>query len=86
MWLVLEECGGSIVCLVLSDSPVTCGLYSPPGFSVHGILQEGILEWVAVLFSRGSFQPRDQMSPALQDSLPTEPSRTLISVLSKTLV
>ena len=28
--------------------------------TVHGILQARILEWVAFLFSRGSFQPRDQ--------------------------
>ena len=27
--------------------------------SVHGILQAGILEWVAMSFSRGSSQPRD---------------------------
>ena len=27
---------------------------------VHGILQAGILEWVAFPFYRGSFQPRDQ--------------------------
>ena len=33
--------------------------FSPPGFSVHGILQAIILEWVAVSFSRGSSQPRD---------------------------
>ena len=33
---------------------------SPPGFSVHGILQARILEWVAISFSRGSPQPRDQ--------------------------
>ena len=40
---------------------------------VHGIFQARILEWVAILFSRGSYQPRDQL-PALQaDSLPTEP-------------
>jgi len=32
---------------------------SPPGSSVHRILQARILEWVAVLFSRGSSQPRD---------------------------
>jgi len=42
---------------------------SPPGSSVHGILQARILEWVAISFSRGSSQPRDQthisMSPAL---------------------
>ena len=33
---------------------------SPPDSSVHGILQIRILEWRAILFSRGSFQPRDQ--------------------------
>ena len=33
--------------------------YSPPGSSVHGILQARILEWVAIPFSRGSSQPRD---------------------------
>ena len=27
---------------------------NPPGFSVHGILQAGILEWVFLPFSRGS--------------------------------
>ena len=39
---------------VVSDSfsdPVDC---SPPGSSVHGILQARILEWVAIPFSRGS--------------------------------
>ena len=33
--------------------------YSPPGSSVHGILQARILEWVAISFSKGSSQPRD---------------------------
>ena len=33
--------------------------YSPLGSSVHGILQAGILEWVAISFSRGSSQLRD---------------------------
>ena len=33
--------------------------YNPAGSSVHGILQARILEWVAILFSRGSSQPRD---------------------------
>ena len=32
----------------------------PPGSSVHGISQARILEWVAISFSRGSSQPRDQ--------------------------
>ena len=33
---------------------------SPPGSSVHGILQAGILERVAMHSSRGSSRPRDQ--------------------------
>ena len=33
---------------------------SPPGSSVHGILQPRILEWVAISSSRGSSWPRDQ--------------------------
>ena len=43
-------------CPTLYD-PVDC---SPPGSSVHGILQARVLEWVATSFSRGSSQPRDQ--------------------------
>ena len=35
-------------------------VYSPPGSSVHEILQARILEWIAIPFSRGFFQPRDQ--------------------------
>ena len=44
---------------------------SPPGSSVHGILQARILEWVAIPFSRGSSWPGIELgSPALQaDSL-----------------
>ena len=34
--------------------------HSPPGSSVHGILQARILEWVAISCSRVSSQPRDQ--------------------------
>ena len=34
--------------------------YSLPGFSVHGILQARILEWVAISFSRESSQPMDR--------------------------
>ena len=37
------------------SSPNDC---RPPGSSVHGILQARILEWVAILFSRQSSQPR----------------------------
>ena len=38
------------LCPTLCD-PKDC---SPPGSSVHGILQARILEWVAISFSRGS--------------------------------
>ena len=37
--------------------PMDCRLL---GSSAHGILQTRILEWVAIPFSRGSSQPRDQ--------------------------
>ena len=43
---------------VMSNSLWPYGL-SPPGSSVHGILQERILEWVAILFSWGSSHSRD---------------------------
>ena len=33
---------------------------SLPGYSIHGIFQARILEWVAISFTRGSSQPKDQ--------------------------
>ena len=61
------------LCPTLCD-PMDC---SPPGSSVHEILQARILEWVAIPSSRESSWPRDQTrSPPLQaDSLPFEPLR-----------
>ena len=44
------------LCLTLCD-PMDCSL---PGSSVLGILQARTLAWVAISFSRGSLQPRDQ--------------------------
>ena len=41
----------------LMCDPTDC---SPPGSSVYGILQARILECIAIPFSRGSSQPRDQ--------------------------
>ena len=35
-------------------------LRDPMDYTVHGILQARILEWVAFPFSRGSSQPRDR--------------------------
>ena len=43
-------------CLTLCDT-MHC---SPPGSSVHGILQARIVQWVAIPFYRGSSQLRDQ--------------------------
>ena len=43
------------LCLTLCDL-TDC---SPPGFSVHGIPQGRILQWVDIPFSRGSSQLRD---------------------------
>ena len=42
--------------------PMDC---NPPGSSVHGILQERILERVAMPSSRGSSPPRDQICDKL---------------------
>ena len=51
----LYMCAKSVQsCLTLCD-PME---YSPPGSSVHGILQARVLEWVAMPSSRGSSQPR----------------------------
>ena len=44
------------LCLTVCNS-MDC---SPQGSSVHGILQARIMEWIAILFSRGSSRPRDQ--------------------------
>jgi len=56
---VLPACKWKWSRSVVSDSlrPVDC---SPPSSSVHGILQAGILEWIAISFSRGSSRPRDR--------------------------
>ena len=44
----------------MSDSLRHHGLWSLPGSSVHEIFQAGVLEWVAISFSKGSFWPRDR--------------------------
>ena len=47
---------GAQLCPTLCN-PMDCG---PLCSSVHGICQTRILEWAAISFSGGSFQPRDQ--------------------------
>ena len=60
-------CSEKGLCSVAKSFVTLCdpGDCSPPGSSVHGILQQRILEWVAISSSRGSSRPRDQTkSPA----------------------
>ena len=59
---------------VTQSCPTLC---NPTDYTVHGILQARILEWIAFPVSWRSSQPRDQpRSPTLQaDSLPAEPQR-----------
>ena len=79
---------GLSVCYLLSCvrlcDPMDC---SPPGSSVHGVLQARMREWVAIPFSR----PRDLLpdpgielgSPALQaDSLLSEPEMSGLRVMT----
>ena len=54
--VIVKETEVTPLCLTLGDT-MDCSL---PGSSVHGILQAGIVEGVAISFSRGSSQPRDQ--------------------------
>jgi len=57
--------------------------YSLPGFSIHGIFQARILEWVAISFSRRSSQPRNwtQISHTVGfTALPSElPGRSIMN-------
>ena len=59
-WLKTVRCSLCWVCCAQSCpalcSPMDC---SPPGSSLHAILQARILEHVAIPFSRGSSRPRD---------------------------
>ena len=55
-------------CLVAQSCLTLCNHmdFNPPGFSVHGILQARILEWVAMPSSRGSLQAKDQIQVCKQ--------------------
>ena len=67
-----------VIVKVAQVCPTLC---NPMDFTVHGILQARILEWVSFLSSRGSSQPGIKpRSPALQaDSLPAETQGKLYS-------
>ena len=56
---------------LLQSCPSLRGLMegSPPGSSVHEILQARILVWVSMPSSRGSSRPRDQTQVSLAPAL-----------------
>ena len=76
--------------LTLCD-PVDC---SPPGFSVHGILQARILEWIAILgFSRQEYwsglpfpSPGDLPNLGIESRSPALQADSLLSELQGTHV
>ena len=53
---MLHTCVWKVKVRVTQSYPT---LWDPIDYTVHGILQAKILEWVAFPFSRGSSQPRD---------------------------
>ena len=53
---------------VVQSCLTLCGLMN---YTVHGILQVRILEWVAFPFSRGSFQRRDRTQVSRTNAHPT---------------
>ena len=57
----MERRGKSIEnCSEVKVAQLCPTLCEPMDYTVHGILQARILEWVAFSFSRGSSQPRDR--------------------------
>ena len=60
LWSMECAQGFVVIVLVILSCLTLCNPmdYSPPGSSVHGILQARILEWIAIPFSRGSSWPR----------------------------
>ena len=55
-WLDLLAVQGTLKSLIQQHSSKAS---IPTDYTLHGILQARILEWVAFPFSRGSSQPRD---------------------------
>ena len=53
--------------LVTKSSSTLCKPmdWDPPGFSIHGIFQARILEWIALSFSRGTSFPTQGSKPGL---------------------
>ena len=82
------------LCVCAQSCPTLCNYMdcSPPGFSVHGIFQASILEWIAISFSRGSFWLAKGLNPHLLhllhwwvDSLPLYHLGTKIPHITRVL-
>ena len=56
LWSEVKWTEVTRLCLTLCD-PMDCSL---SGSSVHGIFQAGVLEWIAISFSRASSRPRNR--------------------------
>ena len=61
------------MCILVTQScPTICDPMDRnlPGYSVHGILQARVLEWVAIPFSKDLYPGTERRSPALQMEVP----------------
>ena len=59
LWFIFSQKLQFSFLLSLSICSVMSEFCDPMDYTVHGILQARVLEWVAFPFSRGSFHPRD---------------------------
>ena len=60
---LISPCSSLELCIHMGESKIAQAcptLCDPINYTVHGVLQARILEWVAFPFSRGSSQPRDR--------------------------
>ena len=85
---VFYICDSNSSSVVAQSCPTLCNLMdcSPPGSSVHEILQARILEWVAIPFFRGSSQSREILyhrshQGSLDFKVYTYPNQILINLL-----
>ena len=77
-----NSCLGKVKVKVTQSCLTLC---EPMDYTVHGILQARVVEWVAVPFFRGSSQPRDQtqVSCIAVDSLPAVPPGKILPGLDR---
>ena len=82
LWLIRKKKCQLLSRVQLSAAPWAVVRQAP--FTVHGILQSRILEWVAIPFSRGlpdpGIEPRTRSLQA--DSLPSEPPGQALRLIS----